>query len=49
MNLCKNLLKASAFALAAAAALACGSKAPAVLPAIEPDAWRPKSNKSSRG
>ena len=38
MNLCKNLLKASAFALAAAAALACGSKAPAVLPAIEPDA-----------
>ena len=38
MNLCKNLLKASAFVLAAASALACGSKAPAVQPAIEPDA-----------
>ena len=38
MNLCKNLLKVSSFVLAAAAALACGSKAPAVLPAIEPDA-----------
>ena len=38
MNLCKNLLKASAFALAAAAVAACCGKAPAVLPAIEPDA-----------
>ena len=38
MNFCKNLLKASAFVLAAASALACGSKAPAVQPAIEPDA-----------
>ena len=38
MNLCKNLLKASAFILAAAAAAACGSKAPAVLPAIPRDA-----------
>ena len=38
MNLCKNLLKASAFVLAAAAVAACCGKAPAVLPAIEPDA-----------
>ena len=38
MNLIKNVLKASAFALAAAAAVACGSKTPAVTPAIEPDA-----------
>ena len=38
MNLCKNLLKASTFALAAAAVAACCGKAPAVLPAIEPDA-----------
>ena len=38
MNLLTKLLKASAFTLAAAAAVACGSKAPAVLPAIEPDA-----------
>ena len=38
MNLLKNLLKASAFALAAATVLSCGPKSPAVLPAIEPDA-----------
>ena len=37
MNLLKTLLKASAFVLAAAV-VACGPKAPAVLPAIEPDA-----------
>ena len=38
MHLLKNLLKASAFVLAAVAAAACGGKAPAVLPAIESDA-----------
>ena len=38
MNLLKNLLRASAFVLAAAAAVACGNKAPAVKPAIAPDA-----------
>ena len=38
MNLFKNLMKASAFALAVAAVAACCGKAPAVLPAIEPDA-----------
>ncbi len=38
MNLSKNLLKAAAFVLATAAAAACGNKAPAVLPAIAPDA-----------
>ena len=38
MNRCKNLLKAAAFVLAATAAVACGSKAPAVKPAIAPDA-----------
>ena len=38
MNLVKTLLKASAFALAAAAVLGCGPKAPTVLPAIESDA-----------
>jgi beta-glucosidase len=38
MNLLKTLLKTSVFALAAAAVLGCGPKAPAVLPAIEPDA-----------
>ena len=38
MNLLTKLLKASAFALAAAAAVACGNKAPAVQPAIAPDA-----------
>ena len=37
MNVLKTLLKASAFALAAAL-VACGPKAPAVRPAIEPDA-----------
>ena len=37
MNLLKNLLKASAFILTAAAVAACGSKAPAVLPAIASD------------
>ena len=37
MNLLKSMLKASAFALAAAAVLACGPKAPAVPPAIGPD------------
>ena len=37
MHLLKNLLKASSFVLAAVAAAACGIKAPAVLPAIEPD------------
>ena len=38
MNPLKNLLKTSAFALAAAAVLGCGPKAPAVKPAIAPDA-----------
>ena len=38
MNLVKNALKAAAFTLAAAAAVACGSKAPGILPAIIPDA-----------
>ena len=38
MNLLKNLLRAVAFTLAAAAAVACGNKAPAVQPAIAPDA-----------
>ena len=38
MNPLKTLLKTSVFALAAAAVLGCGPKAPAVLPAIEPDA-----------
>ena len=38
MNLLKRMLKASALALAVAAVLGCGPKAPAVLPAIEPDA-----------
>ena len=38
MNLVKTALKASAFALAAAAFAACGPKAPVVAPAIEPDA-----------
>ena len=38
MNLVKNALKAAAFTLAAAITVACGSKAPAVLPAIAPDA-----------
>ena len=38
MNLLKNLLRAVAFVLAAAAAVACGNKAPAVKPAIAPDA-----------
>ena len=38
MNWFKSLLKASSFTLAAAVALGCGPKAPAVLPAIEPDA-----------
>ena len=37
MHWFKSMLKASAFALAAAAVLACGPKAPAVLPAIAPD------------
>ena len=38
MNPFKTLLKTSVFALAAAAVFGCGPKAPAVLPAIEPDA-----------
>lgn len=38
MHLVKNALKAAAFTLAAAITVACGSKAPAVLPAIAPDA-----------
>ena len=38
MKLLKSMMKASAFALAAAAVLGCGRKAPAVPPAIEPDA-----------
>ena len=38
MNLRKSMLKAAAFALAAAALAACGPKAPKVTPAIEPDA-----------
>ncbi len=38
MNFLKTMLKASAFALAAAAVIGCGRKAPAVEPAIAPDA-----------
>ena len=38
MNLRTSILKASAFVFAAAAALACGPKAPKVTPAIAPDA-----------
>ena len=38
MNFLKTMLKASAFALAASAAIGCGSKAPSVEPAIAPDA-----------
>ena len=38
MKVLKTALKASAFALAAAAVLGCGPKSPAVKPAIEPDA-----------
>ncbi|MBR5255705.1 MAG: glycoside hydrolase family 3 C-terminal domain-containing protein [Bacteroidales bacterium] len=38
MNLVKNALKAAAFTLAAAAAVACGNKAPGILPTIIPDA-----------
>ena len=38
MNLAQNVLKAAAFTLAVAAAVACGSKAPVVVPAIAPDA-----------
>ena len=38
MNLVKNALKAAAFTLAAAVAVACGNKAPGILPTIIPDA-----------
>ncbi len=38
MNFLQTMLKASAFALAAAAVIGCGRKAPAVEPAIAPDA-----------